>query len=521
MLLLIELTGVSKVYQSKDSVVHALRDIDLEVKKGEIFGIIGQSGAGKSTLLRCVNLLARPDSGSVTVGGVEMTGLSARNCRPARKKIGMIFQHFNLLSTATARDNIAFPLRPGGLSDRRIRRRADELLELVGMRRMRTNIRRSCPADRSSASASRGRWPAIRTCCSATRRLRRSISRRPVPSWAAAGHQPQAGRHHSARHPRDRSHPRDLRPGSGHATGTDRGVGPDGGSAAQARHPATRELLRQTEDPDGGDASGSDPGGTIIRVLYSGDSAGKPALSEAVRGTSVQFVILHGTVSRIRDVPYGRLTIRLTGPSERDGVGDRQAAGAGMGGGNTRCPMTKFRGRASGKRRARRSSCSARSLALSVPIGLVIGVLVFLTSPGQFWQQIWVIPAAVVDRQRHPVGAVRHHDDLCHADYPLARRHSIGVKGAIPPLVIAAAPFFARMTEIALREVDRGVIEAAEAMGTPRLLIIWRVLLREARTGLIAGVTVTAVNLVSYTAMSGVIGGGGLGDGHPLRLPRL
>jgi D-methionine transport system permease protein len=89
---------------------------------------------------------------------------------------------------------------------------------------------------------------------------------------------------------------------------------------------------------------------------------------------------------------------------------------------------------------------------------------------------------------------------------------TIGVKGTIPPLVIAAAPFFARMTEIALREVDHGVVEAAHAMGTPRYLIIWRVLLREARMGLVAGITLTAVNLVSYTAMSGVVGGGGLGD---------
>ncbi|OUM94042.1 MAG: metal ABC transporter permease [Thermobacillus sp. ZCTH02-B1] len=152
------------------------------------------------------------------------------------------------------------------------------------------------------------------------------------------------------------------------------------------------------------------------------------------------------------------------------------------------------------------------SLALSVPIGLVVGVLVFLTSPGQFWQQIWVhrLLSLIVNVTRSVPFIIM----LIYV-MPLTRwlvGTSIGVKGAIPPLVIAAAPFFARLTEIALREVDRGVIEAAEAMGTPRLTIIRRVLLREARTGLIAGITVTAVNLVSYTAMSGVVGGGGLGD---------
>ncbi|UUZ79611.1 ABC transporter permease [Paenibacillus sp. P26] len=89
---------------------------------------------------------------------------------------------------------------------------------------------------------------------------------------------------------------------------------------------------------------------------------------------------------------------------------------------------------------------------------------------------------------------------------------SIGVPGSIPPLVIGAAPFFARLVETSLREVDRGVIEAAQSMGATYGQIIWRVLLREARPGLIAAITITAVTLVSYTAMSGVIGGGGLGD---------
>mgnify|MGYP001426165927 FL=1 len=152
------------------------------------------------------------------------------------------------------------------------------------------------------------------------------------------------------------------------------------------------------------------------------------------------------------------------------------------------------------------------SLAFAVPIGLVIGVLIFLTSPGNFWQQTWVyrLLSLVVNVLRSVPFVI-----LLIYVMPLTRLlvgTSIGVEGAIPPLVIAAAPFFARMTEISLREVDRGVLEAAEAMGTPRLVIIWRVLLREARGGLMAGVTMTAINLVSYTAMAGVIGGGGLGD---------
>lgn len=89
---------------------------------------------------------------------------------------------------------------------------------------------------------------------------------------------------------------------------------------------------------------------------------------------------------------------------------------------------------------------------------------------------------------------------------------SIGVEGTIPPLVIAAAPFFARLVETSLREVDRGVIEAAQAMGASTWQIVRKVLLPEAMPGLIAGATITAVTLVTYTAMSGMVGGGGLGD---------
>lgn len=130
---LIILDNLVKTYGAGKEAFTVINHVSLKVEKGEIFGIIGRSGAGKSTLLRCVNLLARPDSGTVTVGGVELTRLNTRELQARRRKIGMIFQHFNLLSTLTARDNVAFPLRLEKMSRQEIRRRADELLELVGM----------------------------------------------------------------------------------------------------------------------------------------------------------------------------------------------------------------------------------------------------------------------------------------------------------------------------------------------------------------------------------------------------
>ena len=130
---MIELTHISKNFASGGRTVHAVQDVSLSIGKGEIFGIIGFSGAGKSTLVRCINLLERPTSGSVTVDGKEMTALSARELRQARKKIGMIFQHFNLMPSRTVFGNVAYPLRGSGLSREQIADKVQRLLDLVGI----------------------------------------------------------------------------------------------------------------------------------------------------------------------------------------------------------------------------------------------------------------------------------------------------------------------------------------------------------------------------------------------------
>ena len=128
---IIELKNISKTFQTEDGVFTAVDDVSLSVKNGEIFGIIGYSGAGKSTLVRAINLLGRPTSGSVTVRGKDFLSLSARELREERKKIGMIFQHFNLMKSRTVEANVAFPLKKSGLSKAEISERVKELLKLV------------------------------------------------------------------------------------------------------------------------------------------------------------------------------------------------------------------------------------------------------------------------------------------------------------------------------------------------------------------------------------------------------
>ena len=152
------------------------------------------------------------------------------------------------------------------------------------------------------------------------------------------------------------------------------------------------------------------------------------------------------------------------------------------------------------------------SLLFTLLLGLPLGVLLFLTGPRQLFENgpLYAALSFVVNVLRSLPFII-----LLIVMIPftvLLTGTSLGVAGAIPPLVVGAAPFFARLVETALREVDRGIIEATQAMGASTRQIIFNALLPEARPGIIAATTVTAITLVSYTAMAGVVGAGGLGD---------
>lgn len=126
---MIELKHITKLYGN----FKALDDINLTINDGEIYGIVGQSGAGKSTLIRCINMLESPTSGNVVIDGKDLTALSKAQLREERKKIGMIFQHFNLLSNRTVAENISFPLELSNIPKSERKERIDEILELVGL----------------------------------------------------------------------------------------------------------------------------------------------------------------------------------------------------------------------------------------------------------------------------------------------------------------------------------------------------------------------------------------------------
>lgn len=317
MLLLIELTGVSKVYQSKVSVVHALRDIDLKVEKGEIFGIIGHSGAGKSTLLRCVNLLEKPTSGTVKVGDVVMTGLSEKELQERRKKIGMIFQHFNLLSTATVRENIAFPLKISKYPKKAIKQRVDELLELVGLaehgdkypaqlsggQKQRVGIARALANDPDVLLSDEATSALDPQTTDSILELLLDINRKLGITILLITHEMHV-----------------IRAICDRVAVMEQGRIIESGEVLDVflnpQHATTKEFVSQVSEELDTEILRSKAEGRIVRIHYMGEMAYEPILYETVRATDATFVILQGTVSRMKETPYGQLIVELRGSQE-------------------------------------------------------------------------------------------------------------------------------------------------------------------------------------------------------------
>lgn len=311
---LIELVNISKSYRVGSAYVQALRNVDLNVHKGEIFGIIGHSGAGKSTLLRCVNLLERPSDGQVKVGGAELTSLSSGQLQAQRRRIGMIFQHFNLLSMATVRDNVAFPLKLAKLSKAERNARVNDLLQLVGL----ADHADKYPAQLSGGQKQRvgiaralASSPDVLLCDEATSALDPQttnsilallldINRKLGLTILLITHEM-----HVIRSICDR------------VAVIDRGEIVETGNVLDVflkpQHPITQDFVEQVADSfDARELLGQRKG-RLFRVNYVGDTTYEPILYDTVKSSPVQFAILQGTVSRMKQTPYGQLIVELIG----------------------------------------------------------------------------------------------------------------------------------------------------------------------------------------------------------------
>ena len=320
---MIRLTGLEKIYKTANGEVPALKGIDLHIERGEIFGIIGLSGAGKSTLIRCINMLERPTAGSVLVDGKELTTMSDAELRDMRKQIGMIFQHFNLLSSATVYDNTAFPLRLAGVAEDQIKAKVEPLLHLVGL---------SDKADQYPAQLSGGQKqrvgiaralasdPKVLLCDEATSALDpqttksileliRDINRKLALTVVVITHEMQV-----------------IKDICDKVAVIDGGVITEEGSVVDVftnpQKAITKEfisVLLSNELPVAfrGNAISTyeTPGSLLLlRLTFIGETADDPALARMIRAVpTVECTMLFGSLDQIHGIPFGRMIVGLSG----------------------------------------------------------------------------------------------------------------------------------------------------------------------------------------------------------------
>ncbi|MCO4075486.1 methionine ABC transporter ATP-binding protein [Pseudomonas aeruginosa] len=320
---MIEFHDVHKTYRVAGREIPALQPTRLNIQAGQIFGLIGHSGAGKSTLLRLINRLEEPSGGRILVEGEDVTALDAEGLRRFRQRVGMIFKHFNLLSSKTVADNIAMPLRlAGGFSRAEVDARVSELLARVGL----SDHARKYPAQLSGGQKQRvgiaralACRPSILLCDEATSAL--------DPQTTASVLQLLAEINRELKltivlitHEMDV-----IRRVCDQVAVMDGGAIVEQGDVADVflhpQHPTTRRFVFEAErvDEDERHDDFAHVPGLILRLTFRGEATYAPLLGTVARQTGVDYSILSGRIDRIKDTPYGQLTLALVG-------GDLEAA---------------------------------------------------------------------------------------------------------------------------------------------------------------------------------------------------
>ncbi len=336
----VALQNVSVHYPSAHGLVHALRDIDLSIPEGEVFGIIGKSGAGKSSLVRTINLLARPSAGKVLVGGRDMLALPDAQLRDARRDIGMVFQHFNLLESRTVFGNVALPLELGGASKGDIQHRVGELLDLVGL----GSFARRFPSQLSGGQRQRvgiaralASKPKVLLCDEATSALDPETARSILALLRQINadfgltiilitHQMQVIKQLAHR-----------------AAVLDAGRVVELADVSeiflQPRQAITKSLVEDVvpqtlPEPVAARvraAMAQNPGeARLLRLAFLGDDAERSVLSELVRRFGIDANIVHGQVDEIQGLSFASLTVLLRGPAEALAQSVAHLQGAGV-----------------------------------------------------------------------------------------------------------------------------------------------------------------------------------------------
>jgi D-methionine transport system ATP-binding protein len=319
---MIQLNGIYKTYvdtKSKNKVTIALKGVDLQIEQGEIFGMIGHSGAGKSTLLRMINLLERPTSGNVIINGVDLTTLSHKELQDRRRKIGMIFQHFNLLSSATVEHNIAFPLKLTKNSTEDVNRKVSELIKLVGLeehrykypsqlsggQKQRVGIARALAADPDILLCDEATSALDPQTTSSILQLLMEINRNLGITVVLITHEMQVIRSICDR-------VAVINDGMivelGHVTDV----------FLHPKHEVTKQFIQESSDSVELNSllHSSDYSDGLVKITFLGESTYHPILSETVQATGVTFAIMQGTISKLKETPYGQLIVSFRGEQQ-------------------------------------------------------------------------------------------------------------------------------------------------------------------------------------------------------------
>ncbi len=332
---MIELREIHKSYQVKGVAIPALTGVDLSVEAGEIFGIIGHSGAGKSTLIRIVNLLERPTSGRVIVGGVDLLSLSDEALRRFRQGVGMIFQHFNLLGSKTVGENIAFPMKIVGQADAAaIDRRVDELLQLVGLAPHKHKYPKQLSGgekQRVGIARALANHPTLLLCDEATSALDpqttrsilallREINEKLRLTIVLITHEMDV-----------------IRTVCDRVAVIDSGKIVESGPVTQVflhpKHPTTQRFVQETENFTAEDERLELAGAakrTIRRLTFLEDTVHQPLLSRAARDNGIDFSILSGRFGQIKSTACGQVTVSVEGEAAQVRAALAQLVAAGV-----------------------------------------------------------------------------------------------------------------------------------------------------------------------------------------------
>jgi len=324
---MIKLSHIKKVYDTPAGPLPALKDVSLTIADGEIYGIIGLSGAGKSTLVRCINMLERPTAGTVEIDGQDLTKLDDSQLRKVRKNIGMIFQQFNLLSSATVYDNVAFPLKLAGIDKKTISQKVEPLLEMVGLenkagqypsqlsggQKQRVGIARALASD-----------PKILLCDEATSaldpqttqsilKLIKDINKKLNITVVIITHEMQV-----------------IKDICDKVAVIDHGIIAEKGTVikvfTEPRQEITRDFISVLLSDELPSAFRNQPvsavpiedGHLLMRLTFIGESADEPVIMRLIKKyDDIDVSILFGDLDQIQMVPYGRMIIGITGDTDK------------------------------------------------------------------------------------------------------------------------------------------------------------------------------------------------------------